>query len=61
MDPLQQTENIAGQIPQELAIRLAEVADKTNQGENFSREDYLLLWTVGVAAPVVIMLAGWFL
>lgn len=53
-----QTEGMAEH--EELAERLALVAQASNQGEDYRLEKNWLLYVLGVAVPLILMWAGWY-
>ena len=57
----QTNQNKVSPISDELATRIIEVLDKTNQGEEFQKSDYLVLLAVGIVIPLILMIVGWYL
>jgi hypothetical protein len=45
--------------PADLPERLAALESGTACGEDFDRASWIWLWLLGVAVPVLLLLAGW--
>lgn len=46
-------------LPPELEARIKHLENPQNQGAGFTWRDWLWLWSLGVVAPILLLIWGW--
>lgn len=53
------TNRRSGALPAELESRIKYLEKPANQGAGFTQTDWLWLWSLGVIAPIALLIWGW--